>query len=206
MTKTVNVTVYELRWPGTTEVYVGSTVRKLSDRLAHHRCRPRPCYQHFDINQAQIVPVLTYTTSDRNNRRPEAAHKAQLRKQNILVLSDPNDNHHSPLWLSAKTKAKMSASLKGKYKGAKSYWYGKQFDDEHKAKLSAAHKGAKNHQYAPFQVTWPYGTVHRFETTDEAAAVYDVSGKSIWNYLNGKSAPGRDHRTAHLKGTVWAYV
>ena len=181
MSKTVNVTVYELRWPGTTEVYVGSTV-KLSDRLRLHRHQPCACYQHLDINQAEIVPALTYRTSDRFNRRPEAAHKVQLRKQNIKVLSDPNDNHNTPLWHSAKTKARMSASLQGKY------------------------KGAKHPRYAPFTVTFPDGTVHHWDTTYEAAPHYSVSRMAIHNYLHGKTTPGKRKESAHLLDTIWAYV
>ena len=178
MTKTVVVVVYELRWEGTDEVYVGSTVLKLSERLRGHRCRPCACYAHLDINQAQIVPVLTYRTSDRLNRRPEAAHKVLLRSKNIPVLADPNDNHRSPLWFSV----------------------------EHKAKVSAAQKGAKNHRYAPFTVTWPDGRVDRWEILHEASAAYGIGVVTIWRYLTGMGTPGGNKRTAHLKGTIWQYV
>ena len=195
MTRSVEVTVYELRWEGTDEVYVGSTVLKLSDRLAQHRCAPRACYAHLDINKATIVPVLTYRTSDRFNRKPEAAHKARLISKNIPLLVDPNDNHNQALWHSDKTKACMSTAQKGK-----------QFNKEHKRKISEGQKGAKNHQYAPFTVTWPDGRVDRWDTTHEAAAAYGVSYRSIWNYLNNKTTPGNHKSSAHLKGTIWQYV
>ena len=199
MTKSVEVTVYELRWPGTTEVYVGSTVKKLLQRLTQHRCRPCACYAHLDINQAQIVPVLTYTTSDRFNRRPEAAHKALLRSKNIPVLADPNDQHHTPLWLTTKHKDRISEAQKGK-KNSK----------ESKVKQSASrkgkYKGAQNWRYAPFTVTFLDGTVHHWDTQEEAAPHYGVSAKSISRYLRGESTPGGNKRSAHLLGTIWQYV
>ncbi len=195
MTKTVEVTVYELRWPGTDEVYVGSTTLKLSKRLRDHRCRPRACCAHLDMTKAQIVAVCTYTTSDRFNRQPEADHKALLRKANRRLLVDDNDNHNQPLWHTAQTKAKMSAAQTGKT-----------HTEDHRAKISEAQTGAKNHQYAPFTVTWPDGRVDQWETTYEAAAHYCVSYRTVWNYLNSKSAPGNHERTAHLKGTIWHYV
>ena len=178
MTKTVEVIVYELHFPGTNEVYVGSTVKKLSKRLADHRSGPLPCYQHLDVTKAQIVPVHTYTTSARCNRQPEAAHKALLRKQNRKVLVDPNDHHRTPLW----------------------------HTDNTKAKLSAAKKGAKHYRYAPFTVSFPDGTIDRWDTTHEAGNAYGVSYRSIWNYLHGKSVPGGNKRTAHLLATIWACV
>jgi len=182
MTKSVEVTVYELRWPNTDAVYVGSTVSKLSRRLSDHRCSPRPCYAHLDANAAQIVPVRTYVTSDKFDRQPEAAHKAQLRKQNVRLLQDAHDNHNQPLWLSEKTKAHMSKTRKGKQ------------------------TGSDNPRYAPFSVTWLDGRVDRWETTREAAAAYGIANASVWKYLNGKSTPGGDKRSAHLLGTVWQYL
>jgi hypothetical protein len=182
MAKTVDVTVYELRWEGTTEVYVGSTVLKLSRRLIHHRSKPCACYAHLDINKAQIVPVLTYTTSDRCNRRPEAAHKALLRSKNIPVLADPNDSHNTPLWHTAKAKVKIGSACKGK------------------------NKGDENYRYAPFTVTWPAGTVDRWDTQEEAAPHYGVSQTSISHYLRGTRTPGNHKRSAHLLGTIWQYV
>ena len=178
MTRSVDVVVYEIHFPGTDEVYVGSTVQELSKRLTDHRCKPCVCYAHLNINQAEIVSVLKYTTSDRFNRRPEAAHKALLRSKNITVLVNPNDQHHTPLWYSEAAKAKIGAS----------------------------HKGNKNYQYAPFTVTFPDGTIDRWETTGEAAAAYGVSHMSVWNYLRGKSTPGGNKHTSHLKDTVWQYV
>ena len=178
MTKTVAVTVYKLRWPGTNEVYVGSTVQELSTRLRLHRHKPCSCYSHLDINQATIVPVHTYRTSDRCNRQPEAAHKALLRKQNCKVLVDPNDHHRTPLWHTDNTKVKMSA----------------------------AKKGAKNYRYAPFQVIFPDGRIDGWETTYEAGDAYGVSYRSICRYLTGESTPGNRMCSAHLQDTIWQYL
>ena len=112
----------------------------------------------------------------------------------------PGDKHTEA------TKRKMSAAKKG----AKNAFYGKQHTEEAKARMSASHKGkrkgAKNHMYAPFQVTFPDGTVVRWETQEEAAAAYGVSYRSIGNYLNGTRTPGRYKRTAHLKRTIWQYI
>lgn len=87
---------------------------------------------------------------------------------------------------------------------------GKKFSDEHKRKIGEAqkgnNKGAQNWRYAPFTITFLDGTVHRWETTCEAAAAYGVSQRSISNYLNGKRTPGNHKSTAHLKGCVFEYI
>ena len=196
MAKTVDVVVYELHWPGTTEVYVGSTVQELLGRLACHRRNPCACYSHLDINQADIVPVLTYRTSDRFNRRPEAAHKAQLIKQNCKLLVDPLDNHNQALWLTDEHKAKLSTATKGK-----------KLSEKHRAKVLATRcRGAKHHMYQPFQVTFSDGTVHRWETTIEASLAYGISKSAVLRYLNGKRTPGNRKSSVHLKGTIWQYL
>ena len=108
--------------------------------------------------------------------------------------------------LSDETKAKMSKAKKG----VKNHFYGKQHTEETKAKMSAACKGknvgAKNHQYAPFTVTWPDDRVDQWDTSHEAAAAYDVSHTSALNYLKGKTTPGLRSETKQLKDTTWQYV
>ena len=103
---------------------------------------------------------------------------------------------------SEETKHKMSEARRGD----KHPMYGKTLNEEHKAKIGAAHKGAKNYQYAPFIVCFPDGRIDRWETTHEAAAAYGVSYNAIWSYLNGKRTPGNRKSSAHLKGCIFEYI
>ena len=90
--------------------------------------------------------------------------------------------------MSEETKNKISAAKKGKSHPL----YGKKGFDHPKAK--------------PFTCTFPDGHVDRWGSTCEAAKAYGVDDHTISRYLNGKSTPNRNKRTAHLKDTIWQYL
>ena len=88
--------------------------------------------------------------------------------------------------------------------------------EETRTKISAAKKGwkptqetRKNMQRAqsksPFTVTWRCGKTKRFMSIREATKVLNVSRYAIYSYLHGKTEPGGNHRTAHLKNTIFKY-
>jgi len=110
------------------------------------------------------------------------------------------------------TKTKMSAARKGKTLTEEhkakigEAQTGRMHTKETKAKIAAAKKGAKNHQYAPFIVRFPDGRVDRWKTTGAAASAYGVGVMTVWNYLNGKTTPGKRSESAHLLGTIWQYL
>ena len=193
--------IYELRWAGTNEIYIGSTSSTPEERLKQHQHQPRSCYAHLGIENAELGFCFDYKPAHNTDRSAEARWKRLSAAFGYKIL-DNGDCYGAPLKHSKASKAKISEAKKGE----KHHMYGKQHSNETKAKIGSAQKGAKNYRYAPFTVTFPDGTVDRWETTSEAAAAYGVGVMTIWRYLNGVSIPGGAKRTAHLKDTIWSYL
>ena len=88
--------------------------------------------------------------------------------------------------------------------------------EETKAKISVAMKGVEHPMFGkkgvehplskPFTVIFPDGSVDSWGSTREAAKAYGIGNGSIKRYLDGKSTPNGNKRTAHLKDTIWQYV
>ena len=188
------VLVYELHWPGTNEVYVGSTAHTLEERLSRHQNDPRKCYAHLGIENAVSQVICHYLPHHRFDREPERQYKDVQRARGYAVLDD-GDRHTAALWRADEVKQKISKAKRGK-----------QHTEKTKRKMSASRTGAKNWRYAPFTVTWPDGRIDHWDTTTEAATAYGIGIVTVWKYLKGTNTPGGNKRTVHLKGCRFEYV
>jgi len=186
------VIVYELRWPGTNEVYVGSTAKTLEERFRKHQINPYKCYAHLGIERATPHTICHYLPMDRHDREPERQYKDVQRARGYVVLDD-GDRHAAPLWCTDQAKQKISEAKRGKKRS-----------DETKKK----HRKTRGQH---FRVIWPDGRMKEYWSTPHAAEDPDigVSCKTVDRYLKGISTPATGQRwkkTAHLKGCRFEYV
>jgi len=184
------VLVYELRWPGTNEVYVGSTAHTLEERLRGHQNDPRKCYSHLGIDNAMPHTICHYLPRGRHDREPERQYKDVQRIRGYAVLDD-GDNHNAALWHTDEVKQKIGDAHRGMKR-----------TEATRRKLS----GPNNSQYTPFTVTWSDGKVDRWHTLHEAATHYGISSKTVSRYLKGTYIPGLSKGSVHLKGCRFEYV
>jgi len=192
--------VYELQWPGTNEIYIGSTSQHPEKRFKDHHGRPRKCYEHLGIENAKLGFCYPYTPKHNWDRDEEIRWKKISRNYGYTVL-DGGDRHGAPLRMSDESKCKVSASNKRRWS-----------DPEERRKLSEAMnrpeyiRKQRQANGKPFTVTWPDGCIKQYLGTCEAAADLGVGRMTVRRYLKGMRIPGGNKRTAHLKGCIFQYV
>jgi hypothetical protein len=192
--------VYELRWEGTNEIYIGSTSQHPENRFKGHKAKPYKCYEHLGIENAKLAWCYPYEPKDNYDRDEEILWKAVSRRHGYIVLDD-GDKHNKALRLSEDDKRKLSEA--GKIAMNR---------PEVKRKLIEAHKRPetilkrRQAQGKPFTVTWPNGLVKNYLSSYEAAADLGVTHKTIQGYLKGEYTPGGSKKTARLRGCVFEYI
>jgi len=199
--------VYELVWPGTDEIYIGSTSRTLEQRFKDHKRCPHKCYEHLGIENAKLGFCFDYVPKHNLDRSAEERWKRLSVAFGYKVLDD-GDQHCTPLRMSEEAKCNMSEAQKiamsrpeARRKNSEAQKIAQNRPDiKHKKRLAQGHH---------FTVTWPDGHVKRYLSTPEAASDLGVGKTTIHKYLKGERTPGTGQRwkqTAHLKGCIFAYL
>ena len=93
-----------------------------------------------------------------------------------------------------KTKKKMSCSHKGKYIGKNNHWYGKEFSEEHKKKLSENSKGKNSKKVKNLN------TGEIFNSIKEASEKYEISQSSIVHACKGRQKKAGKYKWAYYYG------
>lgn len=191
--------VYELVWPNTNEIYIGSTSRTPEERFKGHKKQPHKCYEHLGIENARIGRCFSYVPKHNRDRDAEAQHKKEMQARGYTVLDD-GDKHCTPLQQSEEAKRKLSKSH-----------LGKKLSKDHKWHISEAvnrperirrQREARGHH---FTCTWPDGRVKHYLSAPQAEADLGVSRVTITRYLKGLRTPGSRKESAHLCGCIFEY-
>jgi len=209
--------VYELQWPNTNEIYIGSTSHHPEQRFKGHKGKPHKCYAHLGIENAKLAFCYPYTPRHNLDREEEKRWKEVSRNYGYTVLDD-GDPHCTPLRMSEEVKRKRSKAIKRLWtdpdhkRKMSEAQLGKKFSEDHKRNLSEAMNRPETilkqrlTQGQPFTCIWPDGRIKHYLSLNDGAADLGVGHMTIRRYLKGTSTPGGNKRTAHLKGCIFQYV
>lgn len=162
--------VYKILNPINGKIYIGQTIQRLKERKKDHRglqdrLKHLVLYRalrkygfdsfeweiiHYAKDKSELDKMEEYYINHYKTMNPEHGYNLTYGGEGGLhppeIRKRISDSLRGRVF-SEKTRNKLSNSLKGKYTGEDSSWWGRKHTDEEKKKISNAQKGNKNHNF-----------------------------------------------------------